>query len=136
MSASTSVVASPGAPRDVKVAVALFAAALIIRIVEFALQRAGVTSVPSEGLSSPVSLALGTVMTVGFLSSIITGKNWGRIMFAVLMAVGLLVSIPIVRAEIVVDPARATLSLLQMVLNAAGLFFVFRPDSNRWFRHA
>ena len=136
MPASASASPRPDTPRDVKLAVALFVAALIVGILDFASQRVGVTSVQSEALSSPVSLVLGIVIAAGFLALIMTRQNWGRILFAGLTVLGLLLTIPVIVDELGADPLGAGFSLLQVALQVAGLIFLFRPNSNAWFRSA
>lgn len=136
MSASASAVTPSSAPRPVKLAVILFAAALVVGLLDFALQRAGVTTVQSEALSSPLSVLFNLVITVGFLSLIMNRQNWARIIFAILIVLGLVFTVPIVLDEIGADPVGAMFSLLQLALQSVALVFLFRAESNRWFRRA
>jgi len=125
---------SQSVPKEVRYGVMATAASLLLSIVDMLLQKAGVTAVESEALSSPAAVLGGVVLTAVFLLLIVKRHNWARIVFTILIVIGIPLAIPIVLTELRTDVLGAISSILQLVLQIAGVVFFFRPAANAWFR--
>ncbi len=120
-------------PKTVLIVVILLGLNILISLPSMYLN---VSNAPAE-LSRPVMLGFGAFMLLiqlGFLYLIFTGKNWGRIIYAVLTALGLLFSIggP--------NPAGTHHQLMHVVhwygvvVGIVVLILLFMPASNAWFK--
>ena len=70
-----------------------------------------------------------------FLASRISaGRNWARIIFLVLMLIGLPFSVPTYIAELRRSVLYASISILIVVMQVVATYLLFTKNSNRWFR--
>ncbi|HEY1268773.1 MAG TPA: hypothetical protein VGH16_16070 [Candidatus Binatia bacterium] len=78
------------------------------------------------------------VFTFAFLAFMIfkisTRKNWARIAFLVLFAIGTLPTVAIFFDEFARTPIVGVLTLAQIVVQLYSLFLLFTPSANAWFR--
>ncbi|WP_432478833.1 hypothetical protein [Nocardioides sp. GXQ0305] len=109
---------------------------LIDTLIDQQLEASGVTldegSIRSIVLASAV---FGLVISVGItaLLAIFIGKghNWARIVYTVLVAIGVLLSLFGIGSQPVL---LLVLGLLSAVLSIAAVVFLFRSDANAWFK--
>ncbi|MGB3258244.1 MAG: hypothetical protein WBG89_07365 [Ornithinimicrobium sp.] len=83
-------------------------------------------------IGAVVGLVIGVALAALFAYFIAKGANWARIVYTVLLGLGIVFNVlgllgsqPILLIVI---------SLVSLVLSAAIIFFLFRPDSNRYFK--
>jgi hypothetical protein len=63
-------------------------------------------------------------------------KNWARLLFAIMFVLGLWPTIQNVSLLLDANPAVALLSVAQIVIQGAALFFIFTGDAPSWFETA
>lgn len=88
---------------------------------------------------APFLLALlGLVIFLGicffFVSKIAAGRNWARIIFLVLLLIGLPFAIPGYIVELKTSPLHGSVSILLAILQVTGAYLLFTKNSNLWFR--
>lgn len=79
-----------------------------------------------------VGLIFSVVIAVLFAYFISKGANWARIVYTVLLGIGILINLfGLLGSQPTVLLA---ITVLSLVLSVAILFFLYRPDSNTYFR--
>lgn len=69
-----------------------------------------------------------------FISKISQGRNWARILFLILVLLGLPFAVPTYMAELRKSLLSGSVSILIALLQLAGTALLFTRNSNRWFR--
>ena len=121
-------------PKQVALAAGMLWGSLALGIVLFLLER------PALGAAGgPAWLAWLVPVAVFALSVLLTlcisaGRNWARIVFALMFALGLLTYFPILSAMLERSTLAGALSLAQLVLQAAALTLVLTQPGAAWFR--
>lgn len=69
-----------------------------------------------------------------FVSQIAAGRNWARIVFLVLLIIGLPFAIPGYLVELRTSLPRGAISILMAILQLLGTWLLFTKKSNLWFR--
>lgn len=69
-----------------------------------------------------------------FVNRIGAGRNWARIVFLVLLIIGLPLSVPQYLAELRTSPIHGGVSVLVAILQVIGIVLLFTKSSNQWFR--
>lgn len=69
-----------------------------------------------------------------FLSKIAAGRNWARILFLVLLVIGLPFAIPAYLQEVKTNLLHGSISFIIAILQLLGTGLLFAKNSNRWFR--
>ena len=125
-------------PQAVKTAVNLFWASLALALVEVLLDFAHISAGVAKA-KAPVAFII-MVLVVGFafgaflIAKISAGRNWARIVWLILIALGMLDTLPEIYAEFTRAPIIGALSLLQVGMLVYGLFLVFTQPGSVWFR--
>ena len=70
-----------------------------------------------------------------FVSKIAARRNWARIVFLILLIIGLPLSIPRYLAELKATPTHGYVSILLAVLQVIAIVLLFTRSSNQWFRN-
>lgn len=120
-------------PRAVSNAVLLFYTAFAIGAIRAVFDLIRRTSGVSFFV---VLLALGIFLLVCvlFVRQIAAGKNWARIVFLVLLLIGLPFAIPTYLTELKTSLVHGIVSIIVALLQVAGTVLLFSGESNRWFR--
>lgn len=120
-------------PADVTRAVQLFSASLILGAIRAAFdlrqQVAGVQIVPAMLL-----LLVFFGISFFFFSKIAAGRNWARIILAILMLLGLPFAIILDIQELRISLPGGSFSILMALLQVIGTCLLFTRNSNVWFR--
>lgn len=69
-----------------------------------------------------------------FLSKIAAGRNWARILFLVLLVVGLPFAIPAYLQEVKTNLLHGSISFIIAILQLLGTGLLFAKNSNLWFK--
>lgn len=77
-----------------------------------------------------VGLVLGVALAALFAYFIGKGANWARIVYSVLTVFGILASLVGLGG---LPPVLLVVSLVSLAISIAVLFFLYRPESNRYF---
>ena len=82
---------------------------------------------------------LGAVGVLGLLWLLIwliarKAKNWARYLFAALFVIGLVPTIQNISSLLEASPVAAILSIAQIIVQGAALFFIFTGDAAGWFQ--
>jgi phosphoglycerol transferase MdoB-like AlkP superfamily enzyme len=129
-------------PQGVKTAVNLFWASMALGLVDVLLDFAHISARIAEAAEAkaPVVFISIMVLVVGFafsaflIAKISAGRNWARIVFLILFAIGMLDALPEIYAEFTRAPFIGALSLLQVGMLVYGVFLVFTQPGSVWFR--
>jgi hypothetical protein len=130
----------PAAPADrptvVTRAVWLLYLALLIGFI-----RAVVTVVRfARGLGGPelfVAISFGVIffgLYLFLVTKISVGRNWARIVYLILVLVGLPFAIPSYIGELKMSLLAGSIDFMILILQLAGTALLFTSNSNRWFR--
>lgn len=74
-------------------------------------------------------------LTWFFIHMISRGKNWARITYLVLFAIGLPFAILPLLHSLAVNPVSGLLGIAQTVMQAVAMVFLFQQASSDWFRY-
>jgi membrane protein implicated in regulation of membrane protease activity len=80
------------------------------------------------------SIIFGLLVTWFLIVKISKGKNWARLVFAVLFVLGAVVVVPAIALLYAAMPISALITGLQTLLQFIGVVLLFVPSSNAWFR--
>ncbi len=117
----------------------LMYASLCIGLLNLILDGPRLASTPEmEQLGGPVFFAavgLGTLAVLLLFIWLIArkGKNWARYLFAAMFVIGLWPTIQNIMGSLQANPPVAALSVAQIVIQSAALYFIFTGDSPPWF---
>lgn len=88
----------------------------------------------STVIGAIVGLVFSVVLAALFAYFISKGANWARIVYSVLLVLGILLNLFGLLGS---QPAiLIIITVISLVLSVAILFFLYRPDSNRYFKSA
>ena len=128
-------------PKRVKAAALLIATAAVLSFIVNAAMWTGLVRFPNspQGTLADIVSALVTLTLLGFLAwKIHAGRNWARLLFSVLVALGVLgfaISLPFAPELMKTIPTSLWVtSTIQTGLQVAALFLVFTGDASPWFR--
>ena len=82
---------------------------------------------------APVSALAAIVIIGGLLVAVLRGHNWAGITLAVLTVVGFLSTLPVLRLQLAYGSLVAGATLVNTILQFAGLVLLFIPKSRGWF---
>ncbi len=120
-------------PAAIGWATGLLWASLAIGVVKTPLNWAYFTSRTSAAFT--ICTAIFTFAILGFLIwKLGQGRNWARIVFLVLFLFGIVPYLFVVRSEFARSLASGTLSIVQFVPQAVGLFLIFTSPGKQWFQ--
>jgi len=120
-------------PSRVKLAVNLLYASLAVGIIKSALYET-LSNDRMLGDSWAISVFLITFLILGFLGYMMgLGKNWARITFLVLFALGMLVYPGIVMYEFGLLPIIGIVSIVQMLMQGYVILLTYTGESKEWF---
>jgi hypothetical protein len=85
-------------------------------------------------LSFAAYMLFGLAIALTLMSLIHRGKNWARITLVLLFSLGLLPMLAQLPGDLTRAPLLACIHLVQILLQAIGLFLLFGRASNAWFR--
>lgn len=80
--------------------------------------------------SIPFALAGFLVLAIWY------GKNWARILNAILMLLGLFVTVPVVIHDISSNPSSAVLTALLAAIQLVATLVLFSPQARPWFQNS
>jgi len=112
-------------------ALSLFWASLGLGFVKLPLDWAYLTS-QAPPVFNAMIVMFTLAITVFFIWKIGRGKNWARIIFLVLFVLGTVPFIFIVRSAFARSVVSGLISVLQMGLQAVGLFLIFASPGKQW----
>jgi hypothetical protein len=69
-----------------------------------------------------------------FVAMIAAGKNWARIVFLILLIIGLPFAIPTYLTELRTSIPYGSISVVVAILQVIGIVLVFTRNSNEWFK--
>ncbi len=137
------------APASVKTAVKLIWANVALSVLSTIVTFASLDSIVDTALSGSagadrdaarvgaivgaiIGLLIGVVLAAIFAYFISKGANWARIVYTVLLGLGILLGL---FGLLTSQPALLlVISLVSVVISVAIIFFLFRPDSNAYFK--
>ena len=128
-------------PKRVKTGALLIATAAVLSFIVNAAMWAGLVRFPNspQGTLTDIVSALVTLTLLGFLAwKIYAGRNWARLLFSVLVVLGVLgfvISVPFAPELMkTIPPSLWVTSTIQTGLQVVALFLVFTGDAPPWFR--
>jgi hypothetical protein len=120
-------------PASVTTAVTLMYTAFGIGIVRSALEFPSLTEEVSVGFVVTVWLLVSAFMLF-LIRSIANGRNWARITFLVLFAIGLPIAIEPLLHALQTNFVSGLLGVAQMAAQITALILLFQAASSSWFR--
>jgi len=119
-------------PKNVVIAVSLLGATIVL-----SLARALLTGFSTAGTSAPPLLHLGGILLTNavyafFYFKIFAGKNWARIIWAIVFLLGLPGLIPML-PRLLQNPTTCIFLGLQLGLEFAALLLIFAKPGSTWF---
>ena len=122
-------------PQAVKTAVKVLWGSMAVGLVkiplDFAHLRAMVAMAPVAALIGGLS---GYALIAFLIAKISAGRNWARIVWLILSAIGVPLNFAIISAEFTRAPGMGALSLLAVGMQVYGLFLLFTRPGSVWFR--
>ncbi len=101
-------------------------------IVDTAMQGTGGADRDTARLGAIVALVVGVALAALFAYFIAKGANWARIVYTVLLGLGILLNLFGLFGS---QPAiLLIITVLSLLLSVAIVFFLYRPDSNSYFK--
>lgn len=90
-----------------------------------------------QNLSTPINLAIvlistGTLTFFGY--NINLGKNWARMIFTILVGLGLLLFPLVIPETFRLNPLVGFLSVVQAILQGFAIIFIFKSESKTWYK--
>ena len=123
---------TPQKPKPVAVAVTLLWVSYVMGLARGLMDFSALTAVAS--LAYVVFVMFFTFVLIAYLIyRIAAGENWARIAFLVMLILGLIPTLPQLIKEWSTAPFAATLSVLQLAIQAYALFLLFTSPGNSWF---
>lgn len=120
-------------PHEVTRAVQLIAASFAIGGVRAVFDLTQKVSGASFFLAILILLVLLGILFF-FLSKIAAGRNWARILFLVLLVIGLPFAIPAYLQEVKTNLLHGSISFIIAILQLLGTGLLFAKNSNLWFK--
>jgi membrane-bound ClpP family serine protease len=120
-------------PAVVTRAVQLFSASFVIGAIRTVYDLAHKLSGASFVLSL-VFLLIFLGICFFFVGMIAAGRNWARIVFLVLLIIGLPLALPTYIGELKASLPYGSVSILVAILQVIGIVLLFTKNSNLWFR--
>ncbi|MGH7362301.1 MAG: hypothetical protein ACREJ7_07340 [Candidatus Methylomirabilales bacterium] len=118
-----------------KTAVNALWASLAVGLVKALLDFANISAMAPAAFIIIVSAA--ALAFVAFLiAKISAGRNWARIVWLILFALGMPLNLSIMFAEFTRAPVIGALSLVQVGMQGYGLLLLFTQPGSVWFRRA
>ncbi|RZA09809.1 MAG: hypothetical protein EOP11_00440 [Proteobacteria bacterium] len=127
-------------PSSVRKAVYLLIAALALGLprtmIEWPALYEQASRLPN-GLKIMIGTQLFSFCLVGALLLLVYRRhNWARWVYAVLTVLGIPFSAYQLSGAMLSAPASSALGFAQLFLQVAGIYFLFRPEANAWFKPA
>lgn len=123
-------------PQAVKTAVKALWAAVAVGLVKIPLDFAHLSAMAA--MAPVAGLIIGGLTVYALIAFVIAkisaGRNWARIVWLILFAIGMPLGLPMMFAEFTRAPGMGALSLLQMGMQVYGLFLLFTQPGSVWFR--
>ena len=84
-----------------------------------------------------ISYAVGFAISIGLIAAVAWGRqNWARWLQAVLFVLGLPFLIKALPTMFATNTFQAGTTIIQTIIQAVALFFIFTGDAKAWFRKA
>lgn len=109
----------------------------LLNLILDASRQAGLPEIEAlGGMAFVAGVALATLGIILLLIWLIVRKrkNWARMLFAVMFVLGLWPTLQNISLLLEANPAVALLSVAQIIIQGAALYFVFTGDSQPWFQ--
>ncbi|MBX9864055.1 MAG: hypothetical protein K2Y42_15050 [Hyphomicrobium sp.] len=126
-------------PQNVVVFERLMYASVCIALLNLILDGSRQAAMPEIEALGGMAFVAGVVLaTLGIILLLIwlivrKRKNWARMLFAAMFVLGLWPTIQNISMLLEASPLVALLSVAQIVIQGAALFFIFTGDAPRWF---
>jgi hypothetical protein len=117
-------------PSQVSLAVRLLWISLGLGAVTSAIMRPLFPSTTHTVVTQVATFALLAWLTY----KIWVGRNWARVTFVVMTALGLLIYIPILSVYFRFSPVAGTINLLQCLMQLVALYLLFTEPGRGWFK--
>lgn len=120
-------------PREVAMAIRLILLSLALGLLVSATQAAQRVS----GVPLVLTLVIVVVfygVLVLFVSRISAGRNWARIIFLVLVVIGLPFAVPTYIGQLRQNVLLGVVGIVILILQVVGTYLLFTKNSNAWFR--
>lgn len=129
-------------PVEIRRAIQMIIASIALGIVRFALTyeqtKAKIEAANIPGMAPWLFIILTLTFSFGFnlvlLFFLSRGRNWARILFTILFVIGVPMSVPYLMEAFNVAPVSGVVGVLQLGLQLYGVFLLFQPASNAWFK--
>jgi len=83
---------------------------------------------------APVTALVAVLVSGALLVAMARRKNWARLVFAACFLIGLLFAALLLPVQFRQAPLFAWVSIVQNLLSAVGVAFLFRHDATQWYR--
>ncbi len=123
----------PGRPLVVTRAVQLLSASFILGAIRTVFDLAHKLSGASFALSLFFA-ALFFGICFFFVAMITAGRNWARIVFLILLIIGLPFAMPTYLTELRMNLLHGSVSIVVAILQIIGMVLMFTKNSNQWFK--
>jgi hypothetical protein len=120
-------------PQAVTQAVNLLWASLAVGVFNFLLHFSAFRAI-NPGVGSLLGILGILLHLVIFILKISEGRNWARIIYLLVLLLGMLSFLPALLYEFSRSPIVATLSSMQVYLQAHAMYLVFTRPGSLWFR--
>lgn len=125
----------PGAPRQVRIAAALFALTILLGLLKLGRTLSLPGGAGAHGFTVFAFVAIYSIMAL-LTIYLAMGAGWARQGLLALYVLGVLPGLPLVFRAFEVIPWLAAFTGMQVAAAAAGLFLVFSEPAAGWFRAA
>ncbi len=133
MDPATEPTIKPGRPLAVTRAVQLFSASFILGAIRTMFDLAHKLSGAAFALSLFFVLIFFGICFF-FVAMIATGRNWARIVFLILLIIGLPFAIPTYLTQLRMNLLHGSVSIVVAILQIIGMVLLFTKNSNQWFK--
>jgi hypothetical protein len=121
-------------PREIGVAVALLVGSVFVGVVRLPLVWANVP--PGQAGVAVVTYIIVVAIVLAFAGGIYSRRNWVRIVYLVVIGLGLLVTLPRIPLVLRASAMQGIIELIQTGMQIGAAALTLTGPSNRWFRHA
>ena len=120
-------------PREVAMAIRLILLSLALGLLVSATQAAQRVSGVPLVLTLVIVVVFYGVLAL-FVSRISAGRNWARIIFLVLVVIGLPFAVPTYIGQLRQNLLLGVVGIVILILQVVGTYLLFTKNSNAWFR--
>jgi len=120
-------------PKKVRTAVTILYATLGIGIIRTILESSATAQMAGSAFMIFVTAVVFAIMWL-FIAMIARRKNWARITVLILFLLGLIFAIEPMKQSFSVSALSGVLGMVQLVLQALALVFLFQREASTWFK--